>query len=79
MFYMDYRDQIYILLLCQFDLQLIDEKYPHIVHAKVGTVDDLSAKESTNVGDQTIDTEGLFHFPEEEKMLSLLIFVKGVW
>ncbi|KAI5414909.1 hypothetical protein KIW84_040388 [Lathyrus oleraceus] len=40
-----------------FDLQLIDEKYPHIVHAKVGTVDDLSAKESTNVGDQTIDTE----------------------
>ncbi|XP_058754987.1 uncharacterized protein LOC131628129 [Vicia villosa] len=40
-----------------FDLQLIDEKYPHIVHAKVGTVDDVSAKESTNVGDQTIDTE----------------------
>ncbi|MCI21612.1 serine esterase family protein, partial [Trifolium medium] len=39
------------------NLQVIDEKYPHIVHAKSGTVDDISSKESTNVGGETIDME----------------------
>lgn len=39
------------------NLQVIDRKYPHVVHVKGGTVDDISNKESTNAGGQTIDLE----------------------
>lgn len=42
------------------NLLIIDEKYPHIVHAKggSGTADDIvTNKESSNVGGQTIDFE----------------------
>ncbi|CAJ2649716.1 unnamed protein product [Trifolium pratense] len=43
--------------LPKFNHQVIDEKYPHIVHTKSETVDDISSEESTNVGGETIDME----------------------
>ncbi|AES92372.2 serine esterase family protein [Medicago truncatula] len=39
------------------NLLVIDEKYPHIVHAEGGTVDDISNKVYVNVGGQKIDME----------------------
>lgn len=38
---------------------VIDEKYPHIVYVEQETMDDIHRKESSVVGGQTMDLEGL--------------------
>lgn len=48
------------LLLCQSNLPVIDEKYPHIVCIEGENDDDIGQKASI-YGGQTIDLEGSFH------------------
>lgn len=46
----------------QSNLLVIDEKYPHIVHVKQETFDDVHNNASSAAEDQNIDLEGLSNF-----------------